>query len=108
MSFMASFFPSLLLSPCRRIHDICEYLQIGQIFNTLEGVLSTEQGVYIAEVVMDRNVKGARGRFKMYDDDEVPPLLPSSLTLSLSLSLFEKFRFAAEFWMHHSFTQGIF
>jgi hypothetical protein len=85
---MASFFPSLLLSPCRRIHDTCEYLQIGQIFNTLEGVLSTEQGVYIAEVVMDRNVKGARGRFKMYDDDEVPPLLPSSITLSLSLSLY--------------------
>lgn len=84
---MASFFPSLLLSSSRRIHDTCEYLQIGQIFNTLEGVLSTEQGVYIAEVVMDRNVKGARGRFKMYDDDEVPPLLPSSLSLSRSLYL---------------------
>jgi hypothetical protein len=84
---MASFFASLLLSSSRRIHDTCEYLQIGQIFNTLEGVLSTEQGVYIAEVVMDRNVKGARGRFKMYDDDEVPPLRPSSLTISLSLSL---------------------
>jgi hypothetical protein len=83
---------------------------VKHIFNTLEGVLSTEQGVYIAEVVMDRNVKGARGRFKMYDDDEVPPLRPSSLTISLSLSLylFEKFRFAAEFWMHDSFPQGIF
>ncbi len=42
-----------------------------QIFNTEEGMLSTELGVYVAETVTDKNVRGARGRFKMYGDDEV-------------------------------------
>jgi len=34
-------------------------------------MLSTEFGVYVAETVTDKNVRGARGRFKMYGDDEV-------------------------------------
>ena len=33
-------------------------------------MLSSEQGVYIAEVIVDKNVKHAKGRFKMYDDDD--------------------------------------
>ncbi|KAG0571319.1 hypothetical protein KC19_VG001900 [Ceratodon purpureus] len=33
-------------------------------------MLSSELGVYVAEVVNDRNVRGARGRFKTYGDDE--------------------------------------
>ncbi|KAF3790933.1 eIF-2-alpha kinase activator [Nymphaea thermarum] len=41
-----------------------------QIFRTPEGMLSSEQGVYIAESVADRNVKHAKGRFRMYDDDD--------------------------------------
>jgi hypothetical protein len=41
-----------------------------QIFNTPDGILSTEEGLYKAEVVQDKNRRGARGRFKMYDDDE--------------------------------------
>ncbi|KAH9290144.1 hypothetical protein KI387_034261, partial [Taxus chinensis] len=40
------------------------------IFNTPEGVLSSEQGVYVAEVVTDKNIKQAKGRFKLYDDLE--------------------------------------
>eukprot|EP00250_Pteridium_aquilinum_P013931 c21667_g1_i1 orf=228-8111(+) len=44
-----------------------------KIFKTEPGTLSTEQGVYIAEVVTDRNVKHAKGRFKMYEDDEKEP-----------------------------------
>lgn len=34
-------------------------------------MLSSELGVYVAEAVMDRNVRGSRGRFKMYEDEEV-------------------------------------
>ncbi|KAI5063295.1 hypothetical protein GOP47_0021842 [Adiantum capillus-veneris] len=41
-----------------------------KIFKTEPGTLSTEQGVYIAEVVTDKNVKQARGRFRMYEDDD--------------------------------------
>ena len=45
-------------------------------------MLSSELGVYVAETVMDRNVKGARGRFKMYGDDEV-------FSLSVLRSIFQ-------------------
>lgn len=51
-----------------------------QIFNTEEGVLSSELGVYRAETVTDKNVRGARGRFKMYGDDEVYLLSLRSLS----------------------------
>lgn len=40
----------------------------SQIFQTPEGVLSSEQGLYVAEIVRDKNVRQARGRMKMYDD----------------------------------------
>ncbi|KAJ1413831.1 Armadillo-type fold [Sesbania bispinosa] len=40
------------------------------IFNTPEGMLSTEQGVYVAESVAAKNTKQAKGRFRMYDDED--------------------------------------
>ncbi|MCO5572014.1 hypothetical protein L7F22_025765 [Adiantum nelumboides] len=45
-----------------------------KIYKTEPGTLSIEQGVYIAEVITDKNVKQARGRFKMYEDDEQEPV----------------------------------
>lgn len=33
-------------------------------------MLSTEQGVYIAESVVSKNVRQAKGRFRVYDDDD--------------------------------------
>lgn len=41
-----------------------------QIFNTPDGMLSSEQGVYIAESVVASNAKQAKGRFRVYDDPE--------------------------------------
>lgn len=41
-----------------------------QIFFTPEGILSSEQGVYVAESVIAKNTKQAKGRFRMYDDNE--------------------------------------
>ena len=41
-----------------------------QIYNTPEGVLSSEEGVYVAALVRDKNVRLARGRMKMYDEEE--------------------------------------
>ena len=35
---------------------------------TPEGQLASDKGVYVAEVVRDKNVRQARGRMKMYDD----------------------------------------
>lgn len=54
------------INNCISFNSVC-----SQVFNTDEGILSSELGVYVAEAVMDRNVRGARGRFKMYGDDEV-------------------------------------
>ena len=49
-------------------------LVMFQIFHTPEGLLSSEQGVYIAESVAAKNMKQAKGRFRMYEDldDTVP------------------------------------
>ena len=33
-------------------------------------MLSTEQGVYVAESVTAKNTKQAKGRFRMYDDED--------------------------------------
>lgn len=41
-----------------------------QIFHTPEGVVSSEQGVYVAESVASKNIKQAKGRFRVYDDDD--------------------------------------
>lgn len=40
-----------------------------QIYLTPEGMLSTEQGVYIAEFVTGNNQKQAKGRFRVYEND---------------------------------------
>lgn len=33
-------------------------------------MLSNEQGVYVAETIATKNMKQAKGRFRMYDDDD--------------------------------------
>lgn len=45
-------------------------LTLFQIFHTPEGMLSTEQGVYVAESVVSKNVRQAKGRFRVYDKDD--------------------------------------
>lgn len=41
-----------------------------QIFQTPEGMLSNEQGVYVAESVASKNTKLAKGRFRVYEDQD--------------------------------------
>ncbi|KAG0496604.1 hypothetical protein HPP92_001295 [Vanilla planifolia] len=41
-----------------------------KIFYTPEGMLSTEQGVYVAETVAAKNIKLAKGRYRLYDDQD--------------------------------------
>ncbi|KAK7258608.1 hypothetical protein RIF29_24189 [Crotalaria pallida] len=53
----------------RTLHDSLSENDI-QIFLTPEGMLSTEQGVYVAESVAVKNTKQAKGRFRMYDDED--------------------------------------
>lgn len=53
--------------PDRFLHDTLTEDEI-RIFRTPEGMLSNEQGVYVAESVAAKNVKQAKGRFRMYDD----------------------------------------
>ncbi|XP_042484650.1 protein ILITYHIA [Macadamia integrifolia] len=55
--------------PDRSLHDTLSSSDI-LIFHTPEGVLSSEQGVYIAESVATKNTKHAKGRFRVYDDDQ--------------------------------------
>ncbi|XP_073282849.1 protein ILITYHIA-like, partial [Primulina huaijiensis] len=40
------------------------------IFCTPEGMLSSERGVYVAESVVSKNVRQAKGRFRIYDNDD--------------------------------------
>ncbi|XP_063940401.1 protein ILITYHIA isoform X2 [Daucus carota subsp. sativus] len=54
--------------PDRFEHDKLSENDI-QIYLTPEGMLSTEQGVYIAELVTGNNQKQAKGRFRVYDND---------------------------------------
>ncbi|KAG5056227.1 hypothetical protein JHK85_008737 [Glycine max] len=60
---------NLLNLPERFAHDTLLENDI-QIFLTPEGMLSTEQGVYVAESVTAKNTKQAKGRFRMYDDED--------------------------------------
>ncbi|KAL5670615.1 hypothetical protein ACJX0J_022836, partial [Zea mays] len=53
----------------RTLHDSFSESDI-KIFYTPEGQLSTEQGVYIAEAVANKNTKLAKGRFRAYDDQD--------------------------------------
>ncbi|KAL6545243.1 eIF-2-alpha kinase activator GCN1 [Orobanche gracilis] len=55
--------------PERIAHDTLSEIDI-QIFRTPEGMLSTEQGVYIPESVASKNVRQAKGRFRIYDNDD--------------------------------------
>ncbi|KAI4350125.1 hypothetical protein L6164_010637 [Bauhinia variegata] len=55
--------------PERLSHDALTENDI-QIFRTPEGMLSTEQGVYVAESIAAKNTKQAKGRFRMYDDED--------------------------------------
>ncbi|KAK7332811.1 hypothetical protein VNO80_29566 [Phaseolus coccineus] len=59
----------LLNIPERFAHDTLSENDI-QIFHTPEGMLSTELGVYVAESVSAKNTKQAKGRFRMYDDED--------------------------------------
>ncbi|XP_019193916.1 PREDICTED: eIF-2-alpha kinase activator GCN1 isoform X14 [Ipomoea nil] len=46
---------------------LCYFIQI---FRTPEGMLSTEQGVYIAESISSKNTKQPKGRFRVYDSND--------------------------------------
>lgn len=62
---------------------MCSFLQI---FRTPEGMLSTEQGVYIAESISAKNTKQPKGRFRVYDsnDDLVTAFIFSSIVCAFS------------------------
>lgn len=51
------------------VHDSLSENDI-QVFYTPEGMLSSEQGVYIAEIVAARNTKQSKGRFRMYEEQD--------------------------------------
>ncbi|XP_019193907.1 PREDICTED: eIF-2-alpha kinase activator GCN1 isoform X6 [Ipomoea nil] len=55
--------------PDRHAHDMFSENDI-QIFRTPEGMLSTEQGVYIAESISSKNTKQPKGRFRVYDSND--------------------------------------
>ncbi|KAM7532155.1 hypothetical protein LguiB_035565 [Lonicera macranthoides] len=55
--------------PDRYEHDKLSENDI-QIFRTPEGMLSSEQGVYVAESVTANNTKQAKGRFKAYENND--------------------------------------
>ncbi|KAG9447741.1 hypothetical protein H6P81_013869 [Aristolochia fimbriata] len=55
--------------PDLALHDTLSE-NVIKIFQTSEGMLSSEQGVYIAEAVAARNTKQAKGRFRVYDDQD--------------------------------------
>lgn len=65
----AEFEKHLKTFPDRGAHDLLSENDI-QIFRTPEGMLSTEQGVYIAESVASNNLKQAKGRFKTYENSD--------------------------------------
>ncbi|KAG6745141.1 hypothetical protein POTOM_051785 [Populus tomentosa] len=46
----------------------CVVIVALSIFHTPEGMLSSEQGVYVAESVASKNTRQAKGRFRMYED----------------------------------------
>ncbi|KAF8392111.1 hypothetical protein HHK36_022453 [Tetracentron sinense] len=55
--------------PDRSLHNTLSESDI-QVFHTPEGLLSSEQGVYVAESVAVQNTKHAKGRFRVYDDQD--------------------------------------
>ncbi|XP_078427732.1 putative protein kinase regulator ILITHYIA [Wolffia australiana] len=67
-----------------RLPDWCLHRDLSEndikIFNTPEGMVSSEQGVYIAESVASKNVRLAKGRFRLYDNDDSPGNRPTVST----------------------------
>ncbi|KAK4775828.1 hypothetical protein SAY87_023789 [Trapa incisa] len=55
--------------PDRSSHDMLSDIDI-QIFQTPEGILANEQGVYVAESVASKNTKLSKGRFRVYEDQD--------------------------------------
>lgn len=55
--------------PDRYLHDSLSENDI-QVFYTPEGMLSSEQGVYIAETIAAKNTKQSKGRFRMYEEQD--------------------------------------
>ncbi|XP_057962817.1 protein ILITYHIA [Malania oleifera] len=55
--------------PERYSHDTLSENDI-QIFHTPDGMLSSEQGVYVAESVAPKNTKQAKGRFRVYEEQD--------------------------------------
>lgn len=64
---------------CLSAHKLI-ILILFQIFRTPEGTLSVEQGVYVAESVAPKNLKQAKGRFRVYDKDETPVIICKHLS----------------------------
>ncbi|KAJ0080466.1 hypothetical protein Patl1_23083 [Pistacia atlantica] len=68
------------------LHDSLSENDI-QVFRTPEGMLSTELGVYVAEAVSAKNTKQAKGRFRVYEDQDDMVFLdfcgPSSIPIIL-------------------------
>ncbi|CAI7810608.1 unnamed protein product [Closterium sp. NIES-54] len=73
----------------RKEHDALTESEI-KIFNTPEGMLSAEDGVYVAAVVRDKNVRQSRGKLKLYgadlddDDEEEEKPAPAAATAKKS------------------------
>jgi len=64
--------PALKAMADRTAHDSLSVTDV-QVFYTPEGILledANKAGVFKPPVVADRNARKARGRFKMYEDDE--------------------------------------
>ncbi|KAL5990285.1 eIF-2-alpha kinase activator GCN1 [Asimina triloba] len=47
-----------------------DYCLLDWVFCTPEGMLSSEQGVYVAETVTAKNARHPKGRFRVYDDQD--------------------------------------
>ncbi|KAF2306959.1 hypothetical protein GH714_022778 [Hevea brasiliensis] len=66
----------------KKLEDRCSHDMLSendiQIFHTPEGMLSSEQGVYVAESVAAKNTKQAKGRFRMYEDQDGMDLISSN------------------------------
>lgn len=56
-------------------------------------MLSSEQGVYIAETIAAKNTKQSKGRFRMYEEQDGMVLLYKYLVFSSFLHLFAFFFF---------------
>ncbi|CAK9164336.1 unnamed protein product [Ilex paraguariensis] len=58
------------LSPMRPVIITLRYEHHSKIFHTPEGMLLNEQGVYVAESIAAKNTKQAKGRFRVYENND--------------------------------------